>query len=266
MMIGVTKWPYDQASIDKRQADCDWYGDPSDNCKNEDWFIRELSQQLEDKFGITRNFTFAFMDSYSQAGPAQNDAVQQEHWLEETNKLWTEATIRNGTFDFQTIDDVLEDNALCKEENQRYKDIIDVEIASIKEDLANNTKHIADNSDEILRVSTTLTENIDEVYRVLTDEINELSGNLSIAEVLPVGTILAWTMKVEVNGPYSKEIPEGWLRCDGSIIPAPSVWAGQKTPDLNNDKRFLRGGTQKLFLKNTIMSVLGNRSRIQYNT
>ena len=54
----------------------------------------------------------------------------------------------------------------------------------------------------------------------MTDEINELSGNLSIAEVLPVGTILAWTMKVEVNGPYSKEIPEGWLRCDGSIIPA----------------------------------------------
>ena len=36
-------------------------------------------------------------------------------------------------------------------------------------------------------------------------------------------------------------VPTGWQRCDGSIIPAPSIWAGQKTPDLNNEKRFLRG-------------------------
>ena len=42
MMVGVTKWPYDQASIDKRQNACDLYGDPSDACKNEAWFIRSL--------------------------------------------------------------------------------------------------------------------------------------------------------------------------------------------------------------------------------
>ena len=59
----------------------------------------------------------------------------------------------------------------------------------------------------------------------------------------PVGTILAWTMKVETNGKETADIPDGWMRCDGSVIPPPSVWAGQKTPDLNNDKRFLRGGT-----------------------
>ena len=59
----------------------------------------------------------------------------------------------------------------------------------------------------------------------------------------PIGTILAWTMKVETNGVETGDIPDGWMRCDGSVIPPPSVWAGQKTPDLNNDKRFLRGGT-----------------------
>ena len=59
----------------------------------------------------------------------------------------------------------------------------------------------------------------------------------------PVGTILAWTMKVETNGKETADIPDGWMRCDGSVIPTPSVWAGQKTPDLNNEKRFLRGGT-----------------------
>ena len=58
----------------------------------------------------------------------------------------------------------------------------------------------------------------------------------------PVGTILAWTMKVETNGTETEDIPDGWMRCDGSVIPPPSVWAGQNTPDLNNHKRFLRGG------------------------
>ena len=72
----------------------------------------------------------------------------------------------------------------------------------------------------------------------------------------PVGTILAWTMKVETNGTEIGDIPDGWMRCDGSVIPPPSVWAGQKTPDLNNDKRFLRGGTfVHLILKDKIVSI-----------
>ena len=107
MMIGVTKWKYSQAAIDERQADCDYYGDPSEDCRNEAWFMRELLQQLEEKFGQSRSFTFAFMDSWSQAGPNQNDQVQQDHWLNETLKLWQQATNKNETFDFLTIDDIL---------------------------------------------------------------------------------------------------------------------------------------------------------------
>ena len=89
MMVGVTKWKYSQAAIDERQAMCDHFGDPSEKCKNEAWFIRELSQQLYEKFDISRNLTFAFMDSFSQTFPGIDDEVQQEHWIEETNKLWT---------------------------------------------------------------------------------------------------------------------------------------------------------------------------------
>ena len=40
MMVGVTKWKYSQSAIDERQDSCDFYGDPSDDCKNEAWFIR----------------------------------------------------------------------------------------------------------------------------------------------------------------------------------------------------------------------------------
>ena len=144
-MVGVTKWKYSQAAIDERQDMCDHYGDPSEKCKNEAWFIRELSQQLEEKFDVTRNLTFAFMDSYSQAYPGVEDEVQQQHWVEETGKLWTEATGRNETFDFKTIDEVLEENAACKEEVLRLTDIIDEEIAKLKEDVHANQVSIDSN-------------------------------------------------------------------------------------------------------------------------
>ena len=285
-MVGVTKWPYDQASIDRRQGDCDHYGDPHPQCHNEAWFIREMSQQFQDKFDLTRNFTFAFMDSFSQAYPGMEDEIQQEHWVEETSKLWKEATGKNETFDFKTIDDVLEENAACKQEVLRLTDIIDEEIAELNEAvLANskliehtednlailssevtlNTIHIGENTDEIQLVSTTLKENINEVSKnltevstTLTENIDEVSSDVvQLATNLtqfrdevdvsmaPVGTIIAWTMRVEANGTETGDIPAGWQRCDGSVIQAPSIWVNLRTPDLNTEKRFLRGGSDQ---------------------
>ena len=122
MMIGVSKWKYSQSVIEERQNDCMGYGDPSDYCRNEAWFIKELSKQIEEKFHIRKNLTFAFMEAYSQSGKTNlNDELQQTHWIEETNKLWNEASSRKQTFDFKTIDDVIEENALCKEEKKRLK-------------------------------------------------------------------------------------------------------------------------------------------------
>ena len=66
MVIGVSKWKYSQEAIDDRQEACDHYGNPSENCKDEDWFRREIGSQLEEKFHVNRNFTFVFIDSFSQ--------------------------------------------------------------------------------------------------------------------------------------------------------------------------------------------------------
>ena len=66
---------------------------------------------------------------------------------------------------------------------------------------------------------------------------------------VPIGTITAWTMKMEVGGAEVEDIPAGWQRCDGSTIQPPSIWAGQKTPDLNNARRFIRGGRDGDVLK-----------------
>ena len=64
---------------------------------------------------------------------------------------------------------------------------------------------------------------------------------------VPVGTITAWILNVKDADKFA-DLPDGWVRCDGSIIPHGSIWAGKQTPDLNNEKRFLRGATDKEML------------------
>jgi len=58
----------------------------------------------------------------------------------------------------------------------------------------------------------------------------------------PLGTILSWVPKPLPATPHQETIPDGWVYCDGGVIPK-GVWAGQKTPNLNGEGRFLRGGT-----------------------
>ena len=178
MMVGVTKWPYDQASINKRQADCDHYGNPSDKCHNEAWFIRSLSHQFEEKFGQNRSFTFAFMDSWSQAGPNQNDQVQQDHWIIETAKLWNEATTKNETFDFLTIDDILEENVVCKRENDRLNDIIDEEISNIKDNITALSANVSQNADDIDSIGSSIGEIIDQELTIIKDVIDDLNKDV----------------------------------------------------------------------------------------
>merc|ERR1712126_59765 len=47
---------------------------------------------------------------------------------------------------------------------------------------------------------------------------------------------------VDRNGADISHLPPGWVRCDGQDIPEGSMWAGRSTPNLNGEKRFLRGG------------------------
>ena len=75
-------------------------------------------------------FSYAFLDSWSQTRPNDEDPTQQEHWKEETNKLW-EYSDKDETFTFMTIDDVLDENAACKKENKKLHDIIDEAISNL---------------------------------------------------------------------------------------------------------------------------------------
>jgi len=59
----------------------------------------------------------------------------------------------------------------------------------------------------------------------------------------PIGTILPWVPKPSRATRNPVGIPQCWVECNGKQIPS-GIWRGQKTPDLNNAGRFLRGGTQ----------------------
>lgn len=111
VVIGVSFWAYDQGSIDGRWCDPEY----PKYCKDEAWFKREITAQLNEKFHVNRNFTFVFADSWSQTpGPPgynTDDPLQQEHWQRETGILWDLTVNREDNFGFMTIDDILEENA-----------------------------------------------------------------------------------------------------------------------------------------------------------
>ena len=68
MMVGVSNWHFDSASVNKRTRDCEVNGENSNYCKNEAWVTAELRLQLYDKFILTRNIPIIFIDSFSQSG------------------------------------------------------------------------------------------------------------------------------------------------------------------------------------------------------
>ena len=51
----------------------------------------------------------------------------------------------------------------------------------------------------------------------------------------------------QIDTIHHEDLPEGWVICNGTIIPK-GVWKGEKTPDLNGEGHFLRGGAPHLVL------------------
>jgi len=81
------------------------------------------------------------------------------------------------------------------------------------------------------------------------NSIAATQANILGMHVAPLGTITAWVNRPNIDGPHTQNLPTGWIRCDGSVIPQPSPWAGQKTPNINGENRFLRGGMDGIMLQ-----------------
>jgi len=179
-------------------------------------------------------------------------------------------------------DDLLEENARQKEEIKWLNDVITNNISNLNDliqDLNNrvngNIGSIEDNSDLIGIVNGRVTSNeahiaqnklrIDEnqanmgVLDLKVDtldlEVKEDKARLESLAVkieelheAPLGTITAWVTRPSSDGTEAS-LPDGWQKCDGSLISAPSIWEGEVTPNLNGERRFLRGGSDADMLK-----------------
>ena len=82
------------------------------------------------------------------------------------------------------------------------------------------------------------------IDRVLIDE--ESKSHLSYEA--PIGAIVAWTPKPDADTLNPTSLPSGWVFCDGSKIEG-GIWDGRTTPNLNGERRFLRGGNENDVLK-----------------
>ena len=194
---------------------------------------------MHEKFGIEKNFTFVFTDSWSQtAGPPgynTEDNLQQEHWQEETGILWDLTVSRDEPFNFMTIDDILEENARQRAEIKWLNDIITNNISELAAQIAQNSFAIQDNADQdgLVRGRVSVNEgNIVQTNRRVDENSAYLEHSLH-----PVGTIISWFGTVHTG----LDLPSGWQFCDGSAINRGPM-KGQTTPDLNNAGLFIRGG------------------------
>ncbi len=67
----------------------------------------------------------------------------------------------------------------------------------------------------------------------------EVQGAISGFGVVPIGSIVAW----HKNLFGTPSLLDGWVECNGQVVDDPeSPYDGQTLPDLNGEKRFLRGG------------------------
>ena len=129
--MGVSHWHYDQGSI----------GERNHTEKTETWWIDDMNAQLHEKFHLEQNLTAVFIDSWAKQDWNLNDPLQQEAFDRETEKLWTIIS-NNPTFEFKTIQDVLEENRRLKEENKWLNDVITNNISEIMEQLSQQTDDI----------------------------------------------------------------------------------------------------------------------------
>merc|ERR1712150_449865 len=102
-------------------------------------------------------------------------------------------------------------------------------------DFEENVKNLNLNDTKILE---TIDYQIKELQEKLQSEIDLIENDVERIKEMPIGSIVSWVLKPQNEAGHVQVLPEGWIRCDGSIIPEPSVWAGSHTPDLNGERLF----------------------------
>jgi len=141
--------------------------------------------------------------------------------------------------DKETIERQESDSALQKNVTEQ----LDLEKTERKKNDDTFNGLLAQEANERTIKDNALSAEIEENVTVLNKNITELQDALDDIHISPLGSIIAWVTKPEEDADNERlSLPDGWVPCNGEPIPEPSIWAGRHTPDLNGEKRFLRGG------------------------
>ena len=89
-----------------------------------------MNRQIENRFHIEFDLPVVFIDSWSQRKDHIDNPSEQEHFANETSKLWDFA-ITHDDFEFKGIDEILEENQQMRKEIDYLNDIISDNITDI---------------------------------------------------------------------------------------------------------------------------------------
>ena len=123
---------------------------------------------------------------------------------------------------------VLQEKSIEEDVQQNKEDIIDLRV--------NDGRH-----DMLIYSGMSQTNYINNTIIPGLESRIEVHINIIESALTPVGSIIAW---LPAYKSAEADIPQGWKRCDGSIIKA-GPFTGMATPDLNTAKRFLRGASDE---------------------
>jgi len=143
----------------------------------------------------------------------------------------------------------IQNNAGNIEDNADNIGLVDSKVNSNSGQIVSTNRRIDENKAYIEQNTANIDENEIKIEQNAAN-IEENTDIIATLHLSPIGTISAWVTKPskETREDEMVSLPDGWVRCDGATIPEPSVWAGQFTPNLNGEMRFLRGASDSNML------------------
>ena len=182
-MLGVSFWPYDAASIKKREY----------TGKTEKKFLQEWNNLLSERFHLNITLPGAFIDSYAKQPWNLDDNGQQTAFSRETNKLWLFSK-GNDLFMFRTVEDVLKENQKLKDDIRCLNDTLSNDIADLKNGLSQLNGSLVETKNGLSHLNGSLVETKSSVHDL---EIDNDNTKMNLNVVQKVKTTLRKSSKLK---------------------------------------------------------------------
>ena len=172
LVVGVSFWSYQDNIVKFRHSMCK-YGEL--NCRDEKWFVREMSAILREKFRFQTELPFVFLDSWAKHPLNIQDKNQQGVFLKEADKLLKIGN-RADPFQFRTVNDVLTENHVLKKRNAILEETLIKDIEKLNSKISQTEMSIVHMKNEIVANSTNVLKAVEKDVEYLTIKLQSESS------------------------------------------------------------------------------------------